>query len=447
MNFLYEYYHNLAERVKFGKWQLILLPVLFSIVGVYVGISTLDRDFIPFKSFAIENMLMPLVFFAVGFLFPVALWRRYAIRFRGQQFFWNKDGFSYAFLLLLFAIFLQIFAIWGDRSWDKIPIYNERLGFNGYYTEAQLRSIDENSYSSSADITLAKSIKYNGITQLRRQLSVFSRPFQVGEFVKIFLMIFTAKLIADMKMKGQMRLCKDFFTLPFLAILPIGFFTYLMPNYSMVIIYVLIIFLILFLQEMNLMPRFLMLIAIAIPIVIIFSIANLDRESYFSKIHGFNRIWNFFNEEGTGNDQQNEALQALKDGGIIGKGLDKGTIKLRLFGARNDFAYSILGEELGMWLMLPITIAMFGFLFACFWVAAGINGAEGKSVALAQNIAWGIAIIFTLNILFHIGVNLRLLPNTGQPLSFISSGGANLAMNFFLLGMLVQVSSLRRDAV
>jgi len=36
---------------------------------------------------------------------------------------------------------------------------------------------------------------------------------------------------------------------------------------------------------------------------------------------------------------------------------------------------------------------------------------------------------------------LRLLPNTGQPLSFVSSGGANLTMNFFLMGMLVQISS------
>ncbi|MDR2732196.1 MAG: FtsW/RodA/SpoVE family cell cycle protein [Fibromonadaceae bacterium] len=40
---------------------------------------------------------------------------------------------------------------------------------------------------------------------------------------------------------------------------------------------------------------------------------------------------------------------------------------------------------------------------------------------------------------------MRLLPNTGQPLSFVSSGGANLAMNFFLIGMLVQISSFGGD--
>jgi rod shape determining protein RodA len=93
-----------------------------------------------------------------------------------------------------------------------------------------------------------------------------------------------------------------------------------------------------------------------------------------------------------------------------------------------------------------------GFLFACFWVAAGVKTSEEiprsreeKDTLLAQNIAWGIAIIFALNIFLHIGVNLKLLPNTGQPLSFVSSGGANLAANFFLMGMLLQISSLRRE--
>ena len=425
MNFLYDYYHNLTTRIRFGKWQLLLLPVLFSIVGIYVGISTLEKDSIPFKIFAVENMLVPLAFFAVGFLFPVSLWRRYFIRFSsGQRILWNKEGISFAFLLLLLAIFLQVFAIWGDKAWDRIPVSNERFNLKGFYTEAQLVNIDN-----------------NGITQLRRQLSVLSRPFQVGEFVKVFLMIFVAKLITDMKIRKKMRLCREFFGFPLLAFLPVGFFTFLMPNYSMMLIYMIMIFFMLFVQEMDWKPRLVLVAALVIPAVIMTSIAGLDRDSSIAKTHGINRIWNFFNEEGAGNEQQREALQALADGGVTGKGLDKGTIKLRLFGARNDFAYSILGEELGMWLLFPITLAMSGFLFACFWVAAGIHP-EDRDAMLAQNIAWGIAIIFTLNIFFHIGVNLRLLPNTGQPLSFISAGGANLSVNFFLIGMLVQISSL-----
>ena len=426
MTFLLDYYHNLTDRVRFGKWQLLLLPVLFSIVGIYVGISTLEKDSIPFKNFAVENMLVPLVFFAVGFLFPVSLWRRYAIRFSyGQKFLWNKDGFSFAFLLLVFAIVLQCLAIWGDKSWDRIPVNNEKFNLRGFYTEAQLTGMDN-----------------NGITQLRRQLSVFSRPFQVGEFVKIFLMIFVAKLVTDMKIRKQMRLCREFFGFPFLAFLSVGFFTFLMPNYSMMLIYMFVIFFMFFVQEMDIKPRILMIAALVIPAVMMSSIANLDRDSYIAKTHGINRIWNFFHEEGTGNEQQREALQALSDGGITGKGLDKGTIKLRLFGARNDFAYSILGEELGIWLLLPITLAMSGFLFACFWIAAGIRPKDRDAI-FAQNLAWGISIIFAMNVIFHIGVNLYLLPNTGQPLSFISSGGANLAANFFLIGMLVQISSYK----
>ena len=223
MNFLYDYFHNLSEKTRFGKWQLIVLPVLFSIIGIYIGISTMDMGSIPFKNLAVENVLMPFAFFIAGFLLPVSLWRRYAVRFSAREhILWNRDGFSFAFFLLMFAMILQILAIWGDRSWDSIPVYNEKLGLKGHYTEAQLRSINESSYSD-ADAKLVRSVKNNGITQLKRQLSIFSRPFQVGEFVKIFFMVFVAKMLTDMKINRQMRLCREFFGFPILAILPVGF--------------------------------------------------------------------------------------------------------------------------------------------------------------------------------------------------------------------------------
>ncbi|MDR3000393.1 MAG: FtsW/RodA/SpoVE family cell cycle protein [Fibromonadaceae bacterium] len=436
MNLVFDYFHNLSERIRFGKWQLLLLPVLFSIIGIYIGISTLEKGAIPFKSFAVENLLLPLIFFAAGFLLPVSIWRRYVIRFsNGQGILWNKEGLSMASFLIIFAVILQVSAIWGDRAWDKIPITNKVNGTREYYTEAQVLAMESGVLNTS---------KKNAITQLRRQLSIFSRPFQVGEFVKIFLMIFAAKILTDMRAKKQFKLGREFFLFPVLTILPVGFFTFLMPNYSMLAIYSLIVFFMLFLQEMDFKPRLLLIVILTIPMLMASYVSNLESDSEVLDRHGVNRVRAFFHENESGNDQQNEALQALANGKIIGRGLDKGTIKHRLYGARNDFAYSVLGEELGLWLMLPITVAMAGFLFACFWVAARIEPVD-KNEMLAQNIAWGIAIIFSLNVLLHIGVNLRLLPATGQPLSFVSAGGANLIMNFFLMGMLVQISSLIKE--
>jgi len=425
MDFLYDYFHNLLERIKYGKWQLLLFPVLFSIIGIYIEISTFNGTSIPFENLAIKNVLVPLVFFTIGFFVSISLWRRYIWRFSaGNGILWNRDGFSFAFMLFAFAVVLQISAIWVDSSWDRVYV----SALDGYYTEAQLKSIG--------------GFK-NEIVMLKRQLTIAGVSFQVGEIVKVFFMIFVAKLLADMKMRRQIKLCGEFFILPLLAILPVGILAFCMPNYSMAMIFVLILFFMILIQEMDIKSRLPLLALMALPIVAVFFISNFDRDNPLVKIHGINRVWAYFQEGGTGNEQQNEAMQAMADGGIIGKGLDKGTIKLRLFGARNDFAYSILGEELGMWLLLPITIAMFGFLFSCFWIAAGIK-INNRNALLAQNIAWGVAIIFSLNILFHIGVNLRLLPNTGQPLSFVSSGGANLTMNFFLMGMLVQISSFNK---
>jgi len=427
MNFLYDYFHSLLERVKYGKWGLLLLPILFSIIGIYIEISTFNGTHIPFENIAVKNVLVPSAFFVLGFFVSVSLWRRYIWRFSvGEKILWNRDGFSFAFLLFALAVVLQISAIWVDASWDKV--YVSSLG--GYYTEAQLKAIG--GYK-------------NEIVMLKRQLTIGGVSFQVGEIVKVFFMIFVAKLLTDMKIwgRGQIRLSGKFFILPLLAILPVGILAFCMPNYSMVMIFVFILFFMILIQEMDIKSRLPMLAFVALPVLAVFFISGLDEDNPLVKKHGINRVWHYFHEGGTGNEQQNEALQAMSDGGIIGKGLDKGTIKLRLFGARNDFAYSILGEELGMWLLLPITIAMFGFLFSCFWIAARIK-VDNRDAMLAQNIAWGVAIIFSLNILFHIGVNLRLLPNTGQPLSFVSSGGANLTMNFFLMGILVQISSFNK---
>jgi len=427
MNFLYDCFHSFLERIKYGKWQLLLLPVLFSIIGIYIEISTLSGTSIPYENIAIKNVLIPFAFFSAGFFISVSLWRRYIWRFSvGESFLWNKDGFSFAFVLFAIAVLLQVSAIWVDAGWDKVYVSE----LKGYYTEAQLKALG--GYK-------------NEIVMLKRQLTIAGVTFQVGEIVKVFFMIFVAKLLTDMKVwgRGQIRLNGKFFILPLLAILPVGILAFCMPNYSMVMIFVLILFFMILIQEMDLKSRIPLLAFVALPILALSFISGLDENNSLVKKHGINRVWHYFHEGGVGNEQQNEALQAMADGGIIGKGLDKGTIKLRLFGARNDFAYSILGEELGMWLLLPITIAMFGFLFSCFWIAAGIK-TNNRDAILAQNIAWGVAIIFALNILFHIGVNLRLLPNTGQPLSFVSSGGANLTMNFFLMGMLVQISSFNK---
>jgi len=427
MNFIYDYFHGLLERIKYGKWGLLLLPILFSIIGIYIEISTFNGTNIPFENIAIKNVLIPFAFFVFGFFVSVSLWRRYIWRFSvGEKLLWNRDGFSFAFVLFAFAVVLQISAIWVDAGWDKVYVSE----LHGYYTEAELK---------------AKGGYKNEIVMLKRQLTIGGVSFQVGEIVKVFFMIFVAKMLTDMKIwgRGQIRLNGKFFILPLLAILPVGILAFCMPNYSMVMIFVFILFFMILIQEMDIKSRLPMLAFIALPVLAVSSISSLDEDNPLVKKHGINRVWHYFHEGGTGNEQQNEALQAMSDGGIIGKGLDKGTIKLRLFGARNDFAYSILGEELGMWLLLPITLAMFGFLFSCFWIAARIK-VDNRDAMLAQNIAWGVAIIFSLNILFHIGVNLRLLPNTGQPLSFVSSGGANLTMNFFLMGMLVQISSFNK---
>ena len=53
----------------------------------------------------------------------------------------------------------------------------------------------------------------------------------------------------------------------------------------------------------------------------------------------------------------------------------------------------------------------------------------------------GFAAMFLIEFIINVGMNIGLLPITGTPLPFLSSGGSNLVTSFLALGI---ISSLIR---
>lgn len=132
--------------------------------------------------------------------------------------------------------------------------------------------------------------------------------------------------------------------------------------------------------------------------------------------------------------QQWEALKAFALGGVNGLGLGESREKIGYLPyAHTDFIFPIIGEELGLKFTLLVVsifllITMSGTLIA-------LQSPDRFGMLLGIGLVMNIALQATVNI----GMTTALLPNKGMPLPFISSGGTNLCLCLFFVGVLLNI--------
>ena len=77
---------------------------------------------------------------------------------------------------------------------------------------------------------------------------------------------------------------------------------------------------------------------------------------------------------------------------------------------------------------------------------AGFHVAEECGEQYSQSVAIGITVTIFAEALIHIGYNLALLPITGIPLYFCSSGFTALLTGMILVGILLAISVRSSEA-
>jgi len=132
--------------------------------------------------------------------------------------------------------------------------------------------------------------------------------------------------------------------------------------------------------------------------------------------------------------QQLQALIAFGSGGLDGLGLGDGRQKfLYLPYAHTDFIFPMIGEELGLRLTL---LTVLGYLLICL---CGIIVAANSRDRFGMLLGFGCVMMISLQAVVNIAVTTSLMPNKGMPLPFISFGGSNLAVCYFMIGILVNI--------
>jgi cell division protein FtsW len=147
------------------------------------------------------------------------------------------------------------------------------------------------------------------------------------------------------------------------------------------------------------------------------------------------RIRSFINPESSSlSHQQSVGEIALGSGGLQGRGLGEGLMKLAyLPEAHTDFIFPMIGEELGLIGTLSTVFLFFVFISAGLCIAAYAPDRFGKLTGM------GLTTLIGLEAFLNMGVTTALLPNKGLPLPFVSYGGSSLLAGGIIVGILINI--------
>jgi rod shape determining protein RodA len=132
---------------------------------------------------------------------------------------------------------------------------------------------------------------------------------------------------------------------------------------------------------------------------------------------------------------------AIGSGGLTGKGFLEGTQTKFEFlpAAHTDFIFSVVGEELGFVGALAVLMLFFFIIARALYIG---TTAQNRFYSL---IAIGLAAMLTFHVFVNVGMTIGVMPVTGLPLPFLSSGGSSLMANLLAIGLLLHIYTYRHE--
>lgn len=151
-----------------------------------------------------------------------------------------------------------------------------------------------------------------------------------------------------------------------------------------------------------------------------------------ARLMSFTHPFDFLTNEGY---QLSQSLMAFGSGGIFGMGLGKGRQKYAFLPyPESDFIFAVVGEDLGLTGCVAV-LALFG-AFVFFGLRVALRCRDRFGSLLAGGITAMIGVQSVMNVMVVTG----MMPTTGLPLPFFSSGGTSVAIAMGAVGILLNIS-------
>lgn len=261
-------------------------------------------------------------------------------------------------------------------------------------------------------------------------INLFGFSLQPSEFVKLFFLIYVA---AWLESRG--KAVEDFSqgTGPFLAVLAVvAGLMLLQPDIGTLSIIVLSSLVAWFVGGGRLSHIAILLLLGVLGLGLAFKTADYRLE----------RFRCYLNPEQNAQStcyQLNQSLIAVGSGGLFGRGFGESRQKLLyLPEVSGDAIFPIIGEELGFVFSVLLVGLFLGLFYRSYLVAKRAPDQFGRVLAI------GIASWLVLQAFINIGGMIGLIPMTGVPLPFVSSGGTAIMAGLAALGLLLNISRQAR---
>lgn len=262
-----------------------------------------------------------------------------------------------------------------------------------------------------------------------RWLGISGVAIQPAEFVKVFLVVYLAKVFTaehDTIASNVIRLL-----IPMIVSAIVFVLILVQPDFSSAMIVLLLTVLMLFFSGFP----FVYLASLALLSIPMFYLLIYQVSYRRARILAFLDPW--AHRYGIGYHIV-QSFIAFKIGGLLGVGLGSGTQKIqRLPEPHTDFIFAVIAEEAGL---------VGTFLVICLFCVFGIRGIRVALNApddFGRLLAVGITLLVCLGAFVNIAVVSGKLPATGIPLPFISYGGSSLISTMIASGILLNISRYR----
>ena len=156
--------------------------------------------------------------------------------------------------------------------------------------------------------------------------------------------------------------------------------------------------------------------------------------------HVRGRIERFLDKSSGDSFHIDTAMEAFAKGGWFGKGPGEGSVKRILPDAHTDFIFAVTAEEFGIAMCIAIVL-LFAFIVLRGFILARRNEDSFCKLAVA-----GLLLMFGLQALINMAVNVNLIPAKGMTLPFISYGGSSLVSLALGMGFLMALTRRRPRA-